>query len=44
MRELSTELRRRSSTLQEHKLRRLEGVSRRSRALWGPLNGLIVDG
>jgi phosphatidylserine/phosphatidylglycerophosphate/cardiolipin synthase-like enzyme len=26
------------------KLRRLEGVSRRSQALWGPLNGLIVDG
>jgi phosphatidylserine/phosphatidylglycerophosphate/cardiolipin synthase-like enzyme len=26
------------------KLRKLEGVSRRSRALWGPLNGLIVDG
>jgi phosphatidylserine/phosphatidylglycerophosphate/cardiolipin synthase-like enzyme len=28
----------------ERKLRKLEGVSRRSRALWGPLNGLIVDG
>jgi phosphatidylserine/phosphatidylglycerophosphate/cardiolipin synthase-like enzyme len=28
----------------DRKLRRLEGVSRRSRALWGPLNGLIVDG
>jgi phosphatidylserine/phosphatidylglycerophosphate/cardiolipin synthase-like enzyme len=26
------------------KVRRLEGVSRRSRALWGPLNGLVVDG
>jgi phosphatidylserine/phosphatidylglycerophosphate/cardiolipin synthase-like enzyme len=26
------------------KLRKLNGVSRRSRALWGPLNGLIVDG
>jgi phosphatidylserine/phosphatidylglycerophosphate/cardiolipin synthase-like enzyme len=26
------------------KLRKLDGVSRRSRALWGPLNGLIVDG
>jgi phosphatidylserine/phosphatidylglycerophosphate/cardiolipin synthase-like enzyme len=26
------------------KLRLLDGVSRRSRALWGPLNGLIVDG
>jgi phosphatidylserine/phosphatidylglycerophosphate/cardiolipin synthase-like enzyme len=26
------------------KLRLLRGVSRRSRALWGPLNGLIVDG
>jgi phosphatidylserine/phosphatidylglycerophosphate/cardiolipin synthase-like enzyme len=26
------------------KLRKLEGVSRRSRALWGPLNGLVVDG
>jgi len=26
------------------KLRRLEGVSRRSQALWGPVNGLIVDG
>jgi phosphatidylserine/phosphatidylglycerophosphate/cardiolipin synthase-like enzyme len=26
------------------KVRKLEGVSRRSRALWGPLNGLIVDG
>jgi phosphatidylserine/phosphatidylglycerophosphate/cardiolipin synthase-like enzyme len=29
---------------QDRKLRKLEGVSRRSRALWGPLNGLIVDG
>ena len=29
---------------QHRKLRLLEGVSRRSRALWGPLNGLIVDG
>jgi hypothetical protein len=29
---------------QERKLRLLEGVSRRSSALWGPLNGLIVDG
>jgi phosphatidylserine/phosphatidylglycerophosphate/cardiolipin synthase-like enzyme len=29
---------------QDRKLRRLEGVSRRSRALWGPLHGLIVDG
>jgi phosphatidylserine/phosphatidylglycerophosphate/cardiolipin synthase-like enzyme len=29
---------------QDRKLRVLEGVSRRSRALWGPLNGLIVDG
>ena len=29
---------------QDRKLRLLEGVSRRSRALWGPLNGLIVDG
>jgi phosphatidylserine/phosphatidylglycerophosphate/cardiolipin synthase-like enzyme len=29
---------------QQRKLRKLEGVSRRSRALWGPLNGLIVDG
>ena len=28
----------------ERKLRLLRGVSRRSRALWGPLNGLIVDG
>jgi phosphatidylserine/phosphatidylglycerophosphate/cardiolipin synthase-like enzyme len=28
----------------ERKLRLLKGVSRRSRALWGPLNGLIVDG
>ena len=28
----------------DRKLRLLEGVSRRSRALWGPLNGLIVDG
>jgi hypothetical protein len=26
------------------KLRPLRGVSRRSQALWGPLNGLIVDG
>ncbi|HET8527883.1 MAG TPA: phospholipase D family protein [Gaiellaceae bacterium] len=26
------------------KLRRLPGVSRRSQALWGPINGLIVDG
>ena len=26
------------------KLRLLHGVSRRSRALWGPLNGLLVDG
>jgi phosphatidylserine/phosphatidylglycerophosphate/cardiolipin synthase-like enzyme len=29
---------------QDRKLRLLNGVSRRSRALWGPLNGLIVDG
>jgi phosphatidylserine/phosphatidylglycerophosphate/cardiolipin synthase-like enzyme len=28
----------------DRKLRLLRGVSRRSRALWGPLNGLIVDG
>jgi phosphatidylserine/phosphatidylglycerophosphate/cardiolipin synthase-like enzyme len=28
----------------DRKLRMLDGVSRRSRALWGPLNGLIVDG
>ena len=28
----------------EHKLRLLPGVSRRTRALWGPVNGLIVDG
>jgi phosphatidylserine/phosphatidylglycerophosphate/cardiolipin synthase-like enzyme len=28
----------------ERKLRRLEGVSRRTQALWGPINGLIVDG
>jgi phosphatidylserine/phosphatidylglycerophosphate/cardiolipin synthase-like enzyme len=26
------------------KLRELPGVSRRSQALWGPINGLIVDG
>jgi phosphatidylserine/phosphatidylglycerophosphate/cardiolipin synthase-like enzyme len=26
------------------KLRLLNGVSRRTRALWGPINGLIVDG
>jgi phosphatidylserine/phosphatidylglycerophosphate/cardiolipin synthase-like enzyme len=26
------------------KLRLLDGVSRRTRAVWGPLNGLIVDG
>jgi phosphatidylserine/phosphatidylglycerophosphate/cardiolipin synthase-like enzyme len=29
---------------QERKLRLLRGVSRRTRALWGPLNGLLVDG
>jgi hypothetical protein len=28
----------------ERKLRRLQHVSRRSRALLGPLNGLLVDG
>jgi len=28
----------------ERKLRLLDGVSRRSRALWGPINGLVVDG
>jgi hypothetical protein len=28
----------------ERRLRKLEGVSRRSGALWGPLNGLLVDG
>jgi phosphatidylserine/phosphatidylglycerophosphate/cardiolipin synthase-like enzyme len=28
----------------ERKLRLLRGVSRRSQALWGPLNGLFVDG
>jgi phosphatidylserine/phosphatidylglycerophosphate/cardiolipin synthase-like enzyme len=28
----------------ERKLRLLRGVSRRTRALWGPLNGLLVDG
>jgi phosphatidylserine/phosphatidylglycerophosphate/cardiolipin synthase-like enzyme len=28
----------------ERKLRLLTGVSRRTQALWGPLNGLIVDG
>jgi phosphatidylserine/phosphatidylglycerophosphate/cardiolipin synthase-like enzyme len=28
----------------ERKLRLLPGVSRRTEALWGPLNGLIVDG
>jgi hypothetical protein len=28
----------------DRKLRRLEGVSRRTQALWGPINGLIVDG
>jgi len=28
----------------ERKLRRLDGVSRRTQALWGPINGLIVDG
>jgi phosphatidylserine/phosphatidylglycerophosphate/cardiolipin synthase-like enzyme len=26
------------------KLRKLPGVSKRSQALWGPLNGLVVDG
>jgi hypothetical protein len=26
------------------KLRKLPGVSRRSQALWGPINGLVVDG
>ena len=30
--------------LQERKLRKLSHVSRRSRALLGPLNGLLVDG
>jgi phosphatidylserine/phosphatidylglycerophosphate/cardiolipin synthase-like enzyme len=29
---------------QDHKLRVLHGVSRRSMALWGPINGLLVDG
>jgi phosphatidylserine/phosphatidylglycerophosphate/cardiolipin synthase-like enzyme len=28
----------------ERKLRLLRGVSRRSQALWGPINGLVVDG
>ena len=29
---------------QHRKLRLLRGVSRRSKALWGPINGLLVDG
>ena len=29
---------------QHRKLRLLRGVSRRSQALWGPINGLLVDG
>jgi phosphatidylserine/phosphatidylglycerophosphate/cardiolipin synthase-like enzyme len=29
---------------EERKLRLLRGVSRRSLALWGPINGLLVDG
>jgi phosphatidylserine/phosphatidylglycerophosphate/cardiolipin synthase-like enzyme len=29
---------------EDKKLRLLRGVSRRSNALWGPLNGLLVDG
>jgi phosphatidylserine/phosphatidylglycerophosphate/cardiolipin synthase-like enzyme len=29
---------------QRRKVRLLQGVSRRSSALWGPLNGLLVDG
>jgi phosphatidylserine/phosphatidylglycerophosphate/cardiolipin synthase-like enzyme len=28
----------------ERKLRLLRGVSRRTQALWGPINGLVVDG
>jgi phosphatidylserine/phosphatidylglycerophosphate/cardiolipin synthase-like enzyme len=33
-----------SESREDRKLRLLPGVSRRSRALWGPLNGLLVDG
>jgi phosphatidylserine/phosphatidylglycerophosphate/cardiolipin synthase-like enzyme len=33
-----------SAESQRHKLRLLHGVSRRSGALWGPVNGLLVDG
>jgi phosphatidylserine/phosphatidylglycerophosphate/cardiolipin synthase-like enzyme len=33
-----------SETSPNRKLRALNGVSRRSRALWGPVNGLVVDG
>lgn len=29
---------------EERKLRLLRGVSRRALALWGPINGLLVDG
>ena len=28
----------------DRKLRLLRGVSRRTQALWGPINGLLVDG
>ena len=33
-----------SESSQGRKLRLLRGVSRRSQALWGPINGLVVDG
>jgi phosphatidylserine/phosphatidylglycerophosphate/cardiolipin synthase-like enzyme len=33
-----------NASLPERKLRLLHGVSRRSLALWGPINGLLVDG
>jgi phosphatidylserine/phosphatidylglycerophosphate/cardiolipin synthase-like enzyme len=33
-----------NASADDRKLRLLTGVSRRTRALWGPLNGLVVDG
>jgi hypothetical protein len=36
--------RRRRGTPRTHRLLELPGVSRRSRALLGPLDGLLVDG
>ena len=33
-----------NESAQHRKLRLLRGVSRRTQALWGPINGLLVDG